>query len=679
MKKAISTLVIFFFCICVLCACGDDAEDSVLRDYWLIEPTESSFVTPELDRDWYLLGTHFLNGEAIQIWGQNIRNEQLQGFWDVYVYHEDGSSEFKFGGVSSIYRGDWYMNEYGGFYVVMRESIMKLDSEGQEIFNREYDRTFKTMYQDKKGNWVVLGITEGGAVIISEINAETGELTDKSSIVPESISIPVYYAGQADGIYLLDQQGVWRLNPEEKTKESVFSFLENHYTLDFYPRNFRVTKEGTVELLLEGRKITLSKVNMADRRKILTLCSVSGMPGVEQAIVNFNKENDTYYIVWEQAGVEQSVRDYKEKIGIEIATGGGPDLMFVGGSVSPENIMDYMGKGVFEKLNPYMEQSGISEDTYLPLTFDGLADGEDIYGITIYAYPSGMWVSSEVLGSTEIPTIEELLDALLAYEEKAVFIENSYSAYLLNYFLMASDSLHGAVDWKNGSCNFENNELFRKILQVCLRYEDDRENDYPVLTGNVSSGMYQFMSAEEYKAKGQVPIHYFFDEGNCPGTRILYTIAMNSNSHYKEAAWEFIEYLLNGEIQSTFDDSYFPVKRSGLEEVISREIEEGSYLYYVDGAKNVHHVLKAGWNEYYSKGDAWKDSENYKAAHDITEEKAEEIRRMLEITRTMPVRTEPIITIIKEEASAYFSGHKSIDEVCALIQNRVQLYLDEKN
>ena len=39
--------------------------------------------------------------------------------------------------------------------------------------------------------------------------------------------------------------------------------------------------------------------------------------------------------------------------------------------------------------------------------------------------------------------------------------------------------------------------------------------------------------------------------------------------------------------------------------------------------------------------------------------------------------TAEIQKIIDEEVSAYFQGEKEIQEVCEIIQNRVQLYLDE--
>ena len=54
-----------------------------------------------------------------------------------------------------------------------------------------------------------------------------------------------------------------------------------------------------------------------------------------------------------------------------------------------------------------------------------------------------------------------------------------------------------------------------------------------------------------------------------------------------------------------------------------------------------------------------------------------EYREFLEDARPLPIRTAPLLDIIVEEAEYYFDGTKSIEEVSAIIQNRVQLYMDE--
>ena len=49
----------------------------------------------------------------------------------------------------------------------------------------------------------------------------------------------------------------------------------------------------------------------------------------------------------------------------------------------------------------------------------------------------------------------------------------------------------------------------------------------------------------------------------------------------------------------------------------------------------------------------------------------------MENARLLPVRTEPLLDIICEEAAYYFNGSKGVEETAEVIQNRVQLYLNE--
>ena len=136
--------------------------------------------------------------------------------------------------------------------------------------------------------------------------------------------------------------------------------------------------------------------------------------------------------------------------------------------------------------------------------------------------------------------------------------------------------------------------------------------------------------------------------------------------------------MLNGNLQTSYSNALYPVSRSGFDELIRIEMEEGS-LVYSDGSDGKPYIrVKAGLDGYENNLDAVMDYDNYRAKHDITEEKADEIRSVLESARTIPVKTEEILNIISEESGAYFAGDKSLDEVCKSIENRVQLYLDEK-
>ena len=161
MKKYKSVLILLMvFCLVLFPACGSEKEDSArkIRDFFVIEEIEQDLPTPEINRDWRCLGMQYLDGEALQIWGQSVKNEQLRAFYDVYLYHEDGTSEFLYGGINTKYRSGWYRDDEGYCFVLFGDTLIKLDKEGKEVYSRVYDgRSFTNMYQNEKGKWMLLG------------------------------------------------------------------------------------------------------------------------------------------------------------------------------------------------------------------------------------------------------------------------------------------------------------------------------------------------------------------------------------------------------------------------------------------------------------------------------------------------------------------------------------------
>ena len=60
---------------------------------------------------------------------------------------------------------------------------------------------------------------------------------------------------------------------------------------------------------------------------------------------------------------------------------------------------------------------------------------------------------------------------------------------------------------------------------------------------------------------------------------------------------------------------------------------------------------------------------------DVNEEWVEAFVKTAEETRTLPVRTEPVLDIICDEAEDYFNGVKSVE--VRVMENRIQLFLSE--
>ena len=61
------------------------------------------------------------------------------------------------------------------------------------------------------------------------------------------------------------------------------------------------------------------------------------------------------------------------------------------------------------------------------------------------------------------------------------------------------------------------------------------------------------------------------------------------------------------------------------------------------------------------------------------EEQVARVREMIETAQNEESMNTEILNIISEEASGYFEGQKSVEDVAAVVQNRVQLYMNENN
>lgn len=297
-----------------------------------------------------------------------------------------------------------------------------------------------------------------------------------------------------------------------------------------------------------------------------------------------------------------------------MSAGRGPDI--VNSILMKDYIEGMLEKGTLEELNPYMEASGIREEDYFPLTFASLRQGEHIYGVNPSIVVWDTEISEDVLGSREVPNIEALADILLARNEKGIYRKGYNSAEVLESFLQGTESLWGMIDWENGSCDFDS-PLFGKLLEAAKRYGDD---------------------------------------GCYPVSEWVYALSINANSLHKEAAWEFICFLISEEAQLEDSTSLsMPLHKEAFDAWMQKCIDK----YAVVGQEN-------GVSVPMYNGRA------------ITDEMQAEFKEKIEAARPLPIRPVPILDIILEEAKAYFDGYKNEQDVVAVINKRVQLYLDER-
>ena len=243
------------------------------------------------------------------------------------------------------------------------------------------------------------------------------------------------------------------------------------------------------------------------------------------------------------------------------------------------------------------------------------------------------------------------------------------------------------VDWEEGVCDFDREEFYQ-LLEFAGRFsgEDEaylrkewgaiRRQDGQALLFQTScvepcfpSSTPQWFSGEEVNYIG-----YPSMDGK-PGI-LLVTSADSygilSASSHKEQAWDYLQYVIQAKGES---DKVFPVLQDRLDRLLEASMEEP---YQTDAEGNL--ILDEEGNPVRRVL-----TKNYYYGTDVEiidyvplPEDVEQVRKLISLARPAQGYHEEVMVIILEEAAGYFAGDKDAKAAAALIQNRVQLYLEEQ-
>ncbi len=235
-------------------------------------------------------------------------------------------------------------------------------------------------------------------------------------------------------------------------------------------------------------------------------------------------------------------------------------------------------------------------------------------------------------------------------------------------------NLSSFVDVKKGTCRFDSDD-FVELLELCntwesgeyfsqLAFEDkipiaeDRENsilqDESVFWTEHLGSPYGYHALIAGTFGGEAVTLTGFpkgtDEGNGGVFQTENTLAMCSQSLYKDEIWEFFMTLLSEEKQS---QGGFPVRRSGMEAVMQAALDNTDGTTYVG-----HREVKTG---------------------PATQDEMDEIAAYIEGITVCDYYNEEIWQIVSEEADMYFAGDQTAEQAAEKIQGRVSIYLSEQS
>ena len=141
--------------------------------------------------------------------------------------------------------------------------------------------------------------------------------------------------------------------------------------------------------------------------------------------------------------------------------------------------------------------------------------------------------------------------------------------------------------------------------------------------------------------------------------RVVDKLGMVSNGLHKEGAWDFLEYYISRGTEESFYLNYLPTRISSLRDVAEKAA-----------------APRPGTSSFYSSMSIGDDTHE---VYEFPQYLADALMEQIEGTDFRPrsAAEEQIIEIVAEEADIYYNGDKSLEDVTAVIQNRVELLLKE--
>ncbi len=482
-------------------------------------------------------------------------------------------------------------------------------------------------------------------------------------------------------------------NEETQLQETLLEWMNCGVETDLV-RKFGTLEDGRIVVFLKeaskesGELAILTKTETAQvpPKEVITVGVFTASQNLRRAAARYNRQSEQYrvevkeyydYLLDESSG-DEGREEARTALHLDMVSGRCPDIL----NLEYGDLETYVKKGLLEDLTPYIEES--KKLDLLPAVLEAYTfDGK------IVSLPNRLKIRTIVGRSADIGgegwTLEEMLDYIDSHENKDAFAVNQQK--MLEYCLKLN--LSRFVDREKHSCDFMSGD-FCRLLEYCSRFSKYSDNAYTsvVVAGDRDAILYEveinqaedvMLLRQGLKTEEITFVGFPTDDGG--GGNLLEakegSYSLFSKSDHKEEAWSFLELLLTDyrtdSLSMATQDSGFPVDRETCERYFAAAMEEpyDTYETQEEDEKVVTRERRVSFSVVYG---------NKRLYYYVPlPEEIEPIRSLLDTARVDRNSDEQILSVIQEEAEAYFNGNKSAEEVAEVIQSRVSVYLKEQS
>lgn len=556
-------------------------------------------------------------------------------------------------------------------------NIYLCDYERQVVYLLNQEGEFITCYTNLAGEGTPLsqGIhTSLGELIFASgswdarefiwMDPKAGIINQLASEVEDLGNIQKWYGMYDDMLYYATREQIigWKTSTGEKTV--LVDLVEN-----------AIASATDTSLLVQGETIKLLSTE-TDKRYVLTFSAEEPVIAADITLVNicsensrlagrvagFSRENPLFAISYQDAG-------NRERVLVEVMNGTGPDILYV----TREDMENLQANGALGDLKQMLSQETL--EVLLPGAIAMGTYDDSLQGLPLSVYIRTL-LTSKLYWQEDSWNIEDVLSILEEQKElKGMFAGfGGQDQFFYNlFFLMGKDIEHSPFV-ADGQAGFDSPD-FKNVLSWVKKMTNNKDTyGYPGTTLQASatalqegdylgvevwiSGMHSFSSS--YTAMGEdfQPVGYPTETGKGSYMQPMDggMIVVNQNAMGKEGIKELLEYLFSLESQRYL---------AGADSISVRLDIPESQLRYMDDRKQYYWMNPGGDMVLLPTK---KDQSSY------LDEYVEFIRNAV----PSPVHSDELFDIVMEEADSYFLSDKNLDETIRVIQQRVQLYLDER-
>lgn len=634
------------------------------------------------------------------IWDENNPENSRQEYI-LTKYDASGSNIFArdiTGEIQSDEQNSWVQNMLldgeGRVYLIFNTLVRLYDGEGSYQGEAGLDVDWVESSFTGKDGRVYIAYTswegDGRELLAVPVDFE-GKKLGEAYHMPGGNGNVSLYAG-IDKDFLVNSDNVlYEYDVESGTQEELLNWMDCDINSD-YVQMVCPADDGRLMVVIndwstnetEIAMLTKTKASEVAKKEEIVVGAFNMSQDLQAAAVSFNKSNSQYHITVREYYDYSGDIDYNDAITTmnnDITSDKCPDILAL--DAYNMNVEQLASKGVFEDLTPYLDKSeSLSRDAFLEsilqaYTYDGV----------LVSIPKNFQLSAVAGKTSQVGdkmgwTVQDVMELVAANPGAEVF-EYASQAEILNAMMMLNQDAF--IDWESGTCDFGSDE-FKRILEFSASFPEEYDWDgervstpTKLATGKLllyTDNIYNCQSIQLAAAMFNEPVTYvgyptIDGSGGCvmQGSGAF---GITAKSSHKDGAWTFLESYLNK------DDDFFggglPSNKAKLEE----EIAEASKAELVLDENGEPLLDENGDPIYQGMGGFGYDDWSY-TFHPMTEEEVAKLYELIEAARPVQMGNSEILSIIMEEAAPYFKGEKSLDDVVALIQSRVSMYVGENS